>query len=151
MDNHVKKGDFIGYTATYYHIYYWDMDTKLVNTSKHVQLDEGINDLEIPTLNARQMWIDLGGPLPKDQEEAPIIVTPTLESQHTPFPMIHGVPVRVLCNHDTLGVNLGSCSDGCRVCLKYIITRTDCSKIKGWKNKFRGAYIFQIKIPQLLL
>ena len=53
MDNNVKMGIFIGYTAISFQIYYWDMNTKLVNTSKHVQFDGGMNDFEIPTANDR--------------------------------------------------------------------------------------------------
>ena len=53
MENHVKKRVFIGYTATPSQIYYWDMDTKMVNTSKNLQFDEVMNYLEIPTPNAR--------------------------------------------------------------------------------------------------
>ena len=59
--------------------------------------------------------------------------------------MIHYVLVGVICDHDTVGMILGFFTDRDRVYLKYIITRTSCSKIKGWKNKFRGAYIVKIK------
>ena len=70
---------------------------------------------------------------------------PTLDSQHTPFPMIHDVTVRVICDYYILGMIIGSFPDRYRVYLKYIIPRTSCSKIKGWKNKSRGDYIVQIK------
>ena len=40
------------------------MDTKLVKTSKYKRFDEVINDLKIPTPNARQLWIYLVRPLP---------------------------------------------------------------------------------------
>ena len=69
----------------------------------------------------------------------------TLYYQHTPLPTIHDVPVRVLCYYDILGMIIGSFPDRYRVYLKYIIPRTSCSKIKGWKNKSRGDYIVQIK------
>ena len=45
MENHFQKGDFLGYTATSFHIYYQDMDTNMVKTSNFVQLDKGMNDL----------------------------------------------------------------------------------------------------------
>ena len=41
------KGVLIGYTATSYQIYYWDMDNKLLNNSKNITWDEVINDIEI--------------------------------------------------------------------------------------------------------
>ena len=76
----------------------------------------------------------------------------TLYYQHTPLPTIHDVPVRVLCYYDILGMIIGSFPDRYRVYLKGIITRTSCSKIKGWENKFRGAYILQIQnIPVVTL
>ena len=108
MYNHVKKGIFIGYTVTSYQIYYWYMYTKLVNISKHVHFDEVMNYLEVPTPNYRHMSIALGSPLSEDQEEAPISMPTTLDSQHTPFPMIHDMPVGVICDHDTLGIIIGS-------------------------------------------
>ena len=119
----------------------------MVKTSKHVRFDEGSNDLEIPTPNDRQLWIDLGRPLPEDQKEAPISMLPNLDYRQTTLYMIHDVPVRVLCDQYTLGMIIGSFSDRYRVYLKYIIPRTSYSKIKDWKDKFRGAYIVQIKNP----
>ena len=64
------------------------------------------------------MRIAFGRSLPDDKEEAPIIMPPTLESQHTSFPVIHSVPVRVLCDHYTLGMIIGSFPDIDRVYLK---------------------------------
>ena len=69
----------------------------------------------------------------------------TLDSQHTPFHVIHDVPVRFLCEHNTLGMIIGYLLDRYRVYLKYIIPITSCSKIKGWENKCRGDYIFKIR------
>ena len=84
------------------------MSTNLINTSKHVQFDEGMYDLEIPTPYTRHMMIALVRPLPEDQEESTIIIPPTLDSQHTPLPTIHDVPVGVIWDHDTLGMIIGS-------------------------------------------
>ena len=53
MDNHVKKGIFLGYKSSSSHVYYLDMDTEMLKTSKHVRFDEGMDYLEIPTPNAR--------------------------------------------------------------------------------------------------
>ena len=39
---------------------YWQ---KVVNNYKHVRYYEGINDIEIPTTNGRQLIIALGRPL----------------------------------------------------------------------------------------
>ena len=72
----------------------------------------------MPTPNSRKLWIALGVPLPDNPEEAPIILPPTLYFQHTTFPMINDVPVRVLYEHDTLGVILYYCYDIDRVYLK---------------------------------
>ena len=55
-----------------------NMNTELIKNYKHVRFDEGINDIKIPTPNYRHLWIDLGRPLSEDQEEAPIIMPPTL-------------------------------------------------------------------------
>ena len=88
-------------------MYYWYMGMNLVNTSNRVKFYEGMNYIEILNPNSIQLWIILGRPLPEDQEELSIVVPPTLDSQHTPFPMIYDVTVRVICDHDTLGIILG--------------------------------------------
>ena len=94
-----------------------------------------MNDIKITTTNDRQPWIALSRPLTEDQGEAPIIMPITLDSQHTTFPIIHDVPVRVLYEHYTLGMIIGYFPDIERVYLKYIIPRTYFSKIKDWENK----------------
>ena len=78
-------------------------------------------------------------------------MTPTLDSQHKPLPMIHDAQDRVIHNYDTLGVIIGSFNNRYRVYLEEITCSTPCSKIKRWKNKLRGAYIVKIKTPHLLL
>ena len=60
------------------------MDTKMVNTSKHIRFDEVMNDIEIPKPNGRNMDIALVRPLPEYQEEVPLIMPTTLEYKHTP-------------------------------------------------------------------
>ena len=75
---------------------------------------------------------------------------PTIDYQYTPFPMIHYVPVGLICYHDTLGAILGYFTDRYVVYLKDIIPRTSCSKIKVWEKKFRGAYIVKIEISPVV-
>ena len=124
------------------------METKLVNNSNHVRFDEGMNDLEISTPNTKHIWIDLGRTLLEYQEEAPIIIPPTLDSQQIPLPMINDVPFRIVFEHDTLGVILGYFPYRYRIYVKDIIPRISCSKIKIWKNKFRsGVHCKNIKYP----
>ena len=95
---------FIGYKATSFQIYIWDIYTNLVNTSKYLQFDEEMNDIEIPTLNTIQLGIALGRTLTEDKEESPILIPTTLESQHAPFLMIHNITVGVICDHYNLGI-----------------------------------------------
>ena len=121
------------------------MDTKLIHTSKHVRFYEGMDYIEITTTNYRQLRIDLCRPLPEDQEEVPIAMLPTLDSQHIKLPKIHDKSVRLICDHDNLGIIIRCFPDRDRVYLKEIIPRIYFSKIKGWGNKFRGRYIFQIQ------
>ena len=40
-------------------MYYWDMDTNMVNNSKHIRFDEEMNDIEMTTTNVRQLHIFL--------------------------------------------------------------------------------------------
>ena len=75
----------------------------------------------------------------------PIAVLPTLDSQHIKLPKIHDKSVRLICDHDNLGIIIRCFPDRDRVYLKEIIPRIYFSKIKGWGNKFRGRYIFQIQ------
>ena len=145
IDNHFKKGNFLGYTSTSSQIYYWDMNTNITKTPKHLQFDEGINDIEIPTPNYRQMRISFVRSLTENQEEAPIIMPPTLEYQQTQFPIIHDVPVGVTGYHGNLKMIIVSCPDIDMVYFKCIITRKYFPKIKGVKNRLRGACIVQIR------
>ena len=98
-----------------------------------------MNDLEIPTPSSRKLRIALERLLKEDQEEATIIMPQTLDSQHTPLPMIHDVTVGEICDHDTLGMIIGSYPDRYRVDLKDIIPIKYCSRIKVCKKKFRGV------------
>ena len=52
--------------------------------------------------------------------------------------MIHDVPVRVIYDHDNLGMIIGYCPDRDRIYVKVITPRTSCSKIKGWKINLGG-------------
>ena len=89
------------------------------------------------------MRIVLIRPLQERQEDVPIIVPPNLDYQHTPFPIINDLPVRVLCYHDTLGIIIGSFPDRDRVYIKYIIPRTYCSKIKGLEIYLGGIILYK--------
>ena len=67
MDNHVKKGVFLGYTATSSQIQYWVMDTNLVNNSNYVRFDEVMNYINIPNTNSIHMQITLGRQMLEDK------------------------------------------------------------------------------------
>ena len=97
-----------------------------------------MNDIEIPNPNYRQMNISLFITLFYDEEYEPIIMPPTLDSEHTPPPTINDVPVRVICDHDNLGLIFGYFYDIYRVYLKDILPITSCPKIKVLRKKFRG-------------
>ena len=49
-------------------MYYWDIDTNMVNNYSNVQFDEGTDDIEKPNPNDRQLLISLGRPLTEYQE-----------------------------------------------------------------------------------
>ena len=68
---------------------------------------------------------------------------PTLEYQHTPLPMIHGVQVRALYDHETLGMILGYLPDRDIVYIKDITPITHCSKIKGCKINLGGIKFYK--------
>ena len=114
------------------------MDTILSKNSKHVRFDEGINDIEIPSPNSRQLWMDLSRILPEDQEDEPIIMPQTLCNQQTPLTMIHDVQVKVIYDHDTLWMIIDYFPARDRVNIKDTTPRKSCSLIKGWKINLGG-------------
>ena len=72
------------------------------------------------------MEISLSG----DKEEVIIIMPPTLDSQHTPFSMMHDATFGVIYEHDTTGMILGSHTYKDVVYLKFRTPRTCFSNIK---------------------
>ena len=53
LDNHSRKGIFLGYTATMRNIYYLDLESNRIKKALHARFDEGMNDLDEPTPNSR--------------------------------------------------------------------------------------------------
>ena len=50
----------MGYMATMKNIYYLDMESNHMKTALHARFDEGMNDLDDPTPNSRQLRLAMG-------------------------------------------------------------------------------------------
>ena len=64
-----RIGIFLGYTQNQYQIYYCDLETNMVKSSKYVRFDTGMNDLGDTSPNFKQLMIPLVIPLHTDIEE----------------------------------------------------------------------------------
>ena len=101
----------------------------MVQTSKHVRFDEGINNLEYP--NARNLRLALGRPLQANPEDAITLLPPSFEAQDSPFLSIQDVNVIMSCEHDTLGMDPQTCLGKDWVYLSNMNPGTSGSRMKG--------------------
>jgi hypothetical protein len=138
-------GIFLGYTSTMKNIIYWDVKTKRVKTAVHAVFDEGMNDLEVPTPNARRLRQALGKPLPKEESEEPAPQEFSLETSDSPFLEILEVKVPVKCEDPTVGIELAECPLRKRAYIVSSDPGSSFDQLKGWKRKYRGAYIVQVE------
>ena len=85
LENNVRKGIFIGYTATLRHIQYLDLDTGRLKNALHATFDEGMGDLDTLTPNSRQLRLALGRQLPKEEHDSPASSNLYLDVHSSPF------------------------------------------------------------------
>ena len=90
-------------------IYYLDNATTRVKTTIHATFDEGMNDLDKPTPNARILHQALGRPMPKEEQEQRAPSELNVIVQDSPFLVLKDVTVPVICDCANLGIILKDC------------------------------------------
>ena len=142
--NHQIKGVFLGYTATMSQIVYLDIATTRVKTSIHATFDEGMNDLDVPTPNARALHAVLGRPMQREEQEQRAPSELSVIVQDSPFLQLKDVAIHVHCDHDTLGLSIKNCEARGRGYLADIAKGSSAATIKNWRRTLVGAYIIQV-------
>ena len=122
----------MGYTATLRHIYCLDQDTDRVKTSLHAKFDEGMNDLDTPTPNSRQLRIALGRKLPEDVTDSSAPTNLDLEVHSSPFISFIEVELPVKYYPDNLGFVIFQCEKRGRGYISNITPGTTSAGMKGW-------------------
>jgi hypothetical protein len=143
--NHTIKGIFLGYTATMKQIIYLDEVTKNIKTSIHGTFDEGMNDLTIPTPNARALHQALVRPLPKEEQEqrSPTELNVTVEN--SPFMELKEKDIHMTCEDEHLGLDIKECNERGRGYLASVSpSSSGSSALRNWRRTLAGAYIVQV-------
>ena len=78
--------------------------TELLYDTKKKGFDEGMNDLESPTPNNKQLRIGLGHPLPVDTKKFTTIFLLSLEAHIRLDPYINDITLKLNCAHGTLSM-----------------------------------------------
>eukprot|EP00957_Ditylum_brightwellii_P074998 5699996-Ditylum_brightwellii.AAC.1 len=86
--NHINKGIFLGCTVTVKNIVYYNLKTHHSKIATHACFNEGMNDLETPTPNAKQLKKALGETLDSKIQETSSPESLNLFSQTSPFTTI---------------------------------------------------------------
>lgn len=122
-------------------IIYYDLKTKRIKTAYHVIFDEGMNDLKTPTPNARRLRQALGRPVPAEETEEVAPKEFSLDATNIPFLELEDVTVNIKCDGPTLGIETEECPARRRGYIYDVKKGSSFSKVRGWKKKYRGAYI----------
>jgi hypothetical protein len=144
LEIHANIGNFLGYTATRTQAHYIDSKTKKIKMSAHVRYDEGMCDSDYPSLNARQLRVALGHPLPAESIDAPMPMDLDLVDISSPFTELITLSIKVRCEDPSLGFVFGVCAARSRAFIVDIQRDSTASKIKYWRRKYRGAYIVEV-------
>ncbi len=120
---------------------YWDLATKKVKTATHVQYNEGMHDVDIPTTNSQQLKQALGHPLPPKSIEETSPSSLYLESSDTPFQDLWHTTIPIKCDEDTLGFYIFHCPARGRGYLNFASPHSTASGLKNWKKRLKGAFI----------
>jgi hypothetical protein len=136
LEQHVKHRRFLGYTASWTHIYYIDLRTKNVKTTVHARFDEGTSALGRPTPNSRKLMAALGHPLPPEDTDTPIPVECGLVVVKSPFQTIITITVHIRCDSPNLGLQLATGAARACAFIQRIPPGSTCANIQDWKRKY---------------
>jgi hypothetical protein len=85
----------------------------------------------------------LGRPFHPESKLAKVHHDPIV-SLACPLTELVTVSVTIRCDHTSLGLRLNTCAARSRVYISDIDPGSTCRKIRDWRRKYKGAYIFQI-------
>ena len=119
-------------------------DTDRVKTDLHAKFDEGMNDLDTPTPNSRQLRIALGRKLPEDVTGSLAPTNLDLEVHSSPFLSFIDIELPVKCSSYYLGLIISECEKRGMGCISNVIPGTTSAGMKGWQKKHIGDFIIQI-------
>eukprot|EP00957_Ditylum_brightwellii_P092444 7039691-Ditylum_brightwellii.AAC.1 len=100
LSNHVNKAK---------NIVYYNLKTHPSKIATHACFDEGLNDLETPLPNGKQLKKVLGKTLDSEVEETSSTESLNLFSQTSPFTNIVDVKLHIKCKRAQFGFEIDNC------------------------------------------
>jgi hypothetical protein len=109
--------------------------------SVHLQYDEGMSALEVPTPNSRQLLAAIGRPLPAEEADTPAPAECGIVAVSFPFQTLVTVMVPICCESPTIVLTLVTCMARFRSFIQDVSPKSTCSKIRDWRRTYCGTYI----------
>jgi hypothetical protein len=145
LEQHFRRGFFLGFTGTQLQIYYWDLVSERVKRAYTVKYDECSTIMDRPSPNSRQLRDALDGKdLPVDHQESTAPAALDLVSYVSPFVKLKMVDVQIRCEHPTFGIEATDCSDLTRAYISNMVPNSTGAGIRGWRHNYAGAYIVEL-------
>jgi hypothetical protein len=144
-----RKGIFIGFIPdTTRNILWYDVESQLVKIAKHVQFDEGMNDMPLDAIPPNVQYlirVQDGKPFPAEPKPTAVL---QFCFRHTPFSKIVHKSFIVRCQQDNFGLSLATDDLSRRVYIQKISRASTIAKgystMKAAHNAIRGAFIHTI-------
>jgi hypothetical protein len=145
LEQHCNSGFFLGYPLTFAMIYYWDLDTKCVNTAYSVKFDEAGIAESLLSPNVRRLRDALDNREITDETlevQAPAHID--LHASGCPFTRLKTVTLPVCCTHPTFGILVHDCAARQRAFIAGMDAQITGASLRGWKRHYAGAYVVEI-------
>jgi hypothetical protein len=144
-----RKGIFIGFVPnTTQNILWYDVDSQLVKIAKHVQFDEGMNDLPIDSIPPNVQYllrVQEGQPFPAEPHHTDAI---QFTLTNNPFETVITKTFTVRCKQQNFGLSLATDILYHRAYVRHIGLHSTIAKgyssMKAANNALRGAYLLSI-------
>jgi hypothetical protein len=114
------------FTGTMTQIYYYDLETKHINTAYTVKYDEGGKYLALATTDSTAPWAF------------------DLASTSSPFIKLKPFNLHIRCDHPIFGIMDRNCSLLVRAYISDMITISTGAGLGGWRCNYAGAYIVEV-------
>ena len=139
-----RVGIFLGYSRTLKVLYYYDVNSAIVQTATHARFDEGMNDLDdAPPPNVQVLrQLDHDGNLPPDKFDLSPL---DLSVSDDPFDrLLDTLSLDLVCDHPTLGFEIAECQIRKRAYIKNILPDTTAARIKNARRKYIGSFVVSV-------